>query len=90
MGAARHRPGGQVLHSAEYVGRAVAHLLADPDRHSSSGRKLDVGDLADVFAFNDIDGRRPPAFRLEGRMTLATRMQRLNGVVASVRSQGGA
>lgn len=78
-----------VVHSPEYVGRAVACLLADSGRHRWAGNRVAVGDLADVFGFNDVDGRRPGAFTLEGRMTLATRMQRLNRVVASVRSSGG-
>jgi NAD(P)-dependent dehydrogenase (short-subunit alcohol dehydrogenase family) len=72
----------QVLHSPEYVGRAVAALLADTDLRSLSGARLAVGDLARRYGFMDIDGRQPPAFRLEGRMSLATRMARLNRVVA--------
>ncbi|MFI6040946.1 SDR family NAD(P)-dependent oxidoreductase [Nocardia sp. NPDC051321] len=76
-----------VAHSPEYVGRAVASLLSDPDRHRWAGQKLAVGDLAQAYAFDDVDGRRPGAFTLEGRMTLATRMQRLNGIVASTRAE---
>lgn len=72
----------QVLHSPEYVGRAVASLLADTDLRSLSGVRLAVGDLARRYGFMDVDGRQPPAFRLEGRMSLATRMARLNRVVA--------
>jgi NAD(P)-dependent dehydrogenase (short-subunit alcohol dehydrogenase family) len=72
----------QVVHTPEYVGRAVACLLADPDLASRTGEGLAVGDLADEYGFADIDGRRPPAFRLEGRITLAARMQRLNRVAA--------
>ncbi|PXX54889.1 NAD(P)-dependent dehydrogenase (short-subunit alcohol dehydrogenase family) [Nocardia tenerifensis] len=76
-----------VAHSPEYVGRAVASLLGDPERHRWSGQKLAVGDLAQAYSFDDVDGRRPGAFQLEGRMTLATRMQRLNGIVASTRAE---
>jgi NAD(P)-dependent dehydrogenase (short-subunit alcohol dehydrogenase family) len=72
----------QVVHSPEYVGRAVAHLLADPQLMEVSGEKLAVGDLAAKYGFADVDGRQPGAFRLEGRMTLATRMERLMRVVA--------
>jgi NAD(P)-dependent dehydrogenase (short-subunit alcohol dehydrogenase family) len=72
----------QIVHTPEYVGRAVASLYADPDLLDASGEVLAVGDLAEHYGFNDIDGRRPPAFRLEGRMTLATRMERLNQVIA--------
>lgn len=70
-----------VVHSPEYVGRAITHLAADPEVLSRSGRILRTGDLADEYGFGDIDGRRLPAFRLEGRMSLATRMDRLNRVV---------
>ncbi|MCD0448230.1 SDR family NAD(P)-dependent oxidoreductase [Actinocorallia sp. API 0066] len=73
----------RIVHSPEYVGRAVAHLLAEPDLAARSGAALAVGDLAEEYGFDDVDGRRPPAFRLEGRMSLATRMERLNRVVAS-------
>jgi NAD(P)-dependent dehydrogenase (short-subunit alcohol dehydrogenase family) len=71
----------KVLHSVEYPGRAVACLLADPDVQQLSGRRLAVGDLAEHYGFCDVDGRRPPRFRLEGSMTLARRMERLNRVV---------
>jgi NAD(P)-dependent dehydrogenase (short-subunit alcohol dehydrogenase family) len=73
----------QVVHSPEYVGRAVACLLADPELAGESGRRLAVGELATRYGFTDVDGRQPPAFRLEGRMTLATRMDRLNRMVSS-------
>ncbi|WBB81398.1 SDR family NAD(P)-dependent oxidoreductase [Micromonospora sp. WMMD882] len=72
-----------VVHSAEYVGRAIAHLLADPTVRESSGQVLACGDLAERYGFSDVDGRRPPAFRLEGMMSLATRMERLNKVIAA-------
>jgi len=72
----------KIVHSPEYVGRALAFLTADPDVIEVSGERLAVGDLAAKYDFNDVDGRRPPPFRLEGRMTLATRMDRLNRVVA--------
>ncbi|MFI6825307.1 SDR family NAD(P)-dependent oxidoreductase [Micromonospora sp. NPDC050187] len=72
-----------VVHSAEYVGRAIAHLLADPSVREESGQVLACGDLAARYGFSDVDGRRPPAFRLEGMMSLATRMERLNKVIAA-------
>lgn len=71
----------RVVHSPEYVGRAVAHLLADAEVKAISGTRVAVGDLADRYGFTDVDGKQPPAFHLEGRMTLATRMERLNRVV---------
>ncbi|NGO66965.1 SDR family NAD(P)-dependent oxidoreductase [Streptomyces boncukensis] len=79
----------QIVHTPEYVGRAVAHLAADPKAGEDSGRRLAVGDLAARYGFTDVDGRQPAAFRLEGRMTLATRMQRLNRVVAAQRGESG-
>jgi NAD(P)-dependent dehydrogenase (short-subunit alcohol dehydrogenase family) len=72
----------QVVHSPEYVGRAIAALAADPEVMSVSGERLAVGDLAVKYGFTDVDGRQPPAFKLEGRITLASRMERLNRVVA--------
>jgi NAD(P)-dependent dehydrogenase (short-subunit alcohol dehydrogenase family) len=71
----------QVVHSPEYVGRAIASLLVDDELMTMSGERLAVGDLAVRYGFTDVDGRRPPPFRLEGRITLAARMERLNRVV---------
>ncbi|HEX7278717.1 MAG TPA: SDR family NAD(P)-dependent oxidoreductase [Solirubrobacterales bacterium] len=78
----------QVVHSPEYVGRAIAHLFADPELPELSGQGLAVGELAERYGFTDVDGRRPPAFRLEGRITLAARMERLNRVVARAAAEG--
>jgi NAD(P)-dependent dehydrogenase (short-subunit alcohol dehydrogenase family) len=72
----------QVAHSPEYVGRAVAHLAADEGVMGLSGQRLAVGDLAEKYGFTDTDGRRLPAFKLEGRMSLAARMERLNRVAS--------
>lgn len=77
-----------VVHSPEYVGRAVASLLADPAVGERSGAVVSTGDLAEEYGFTDVDGRKPPAFRLEGRMSLATRMHRLNRVVSAASSSG--
>jgi len=71
----------QVVHSPEYVGRAVAMAAADPNLIGRSGEALAVGDLAELYGFSDIDGRRPGGFRIEGKMTLAARMERLNRLV---------
>lgn len=51
--------------SVYYIGRAVAALAADPNVMEKSGRILAVGDLAREYGFTDIDGRQPPAFRME-------------------------
>lgn len=76
-----------VVHSPEYVGRAIAALLADPEVMGRTGQVLSTGDLAVEYGFADVDGRQPPPFRLEGRMSLATRMHRLNKVVKSAAEQ---
>ena len=77
----------QVVHSPEYVGRAVACLAGDEQIMELSGQALAVGDLAQRYEFTDVDGRQPPAFRLEGRMTLAARMERLGRVVLQAERQ---
>ncbi|HUA74744.1 MAG TPA: SDR family NAD(P)-dependent oxidoreductase [Solirubrobacteraceae bacterium] len=79
----------EAVHSSEYVGRAIAHLMADPELMGLSGEALAVGDLARRYGFTDVDGRQPPAFRLEGRITLANRMARLGRIAASAREQAG-
>jgi NAD(P)-dependent dehydrogenase (short-subunit alcohol dehydrogenase family) len=55
-----------VTESPEYVGRAITHLAADPDRRSRSGELLTAGDLARVYGFTDVDGSQPEAFALPG------------------------
>jgi len=50
--------------SPEYLGRAVAHLAADPDVFRKSGTLLTVGELAKEYGFTDTDGRQPEPFRL--------------------------
>jgi NAD(P)-dependent dehydrogenase (short-subunit alcohol dehydrogenase family) len=52
--------------SPEYLGRALAHLAADPDRLARSGSLLTAGDLAREYGFTDVDGSQPEAFVLPG------------------------
>jgi NAD(P)-dependent dehydrogenase (short-subunit alcohol dehydrogenase family) len=80
----------QVVHTPEYVGRAVAGLAADPELAELSGQRVAVGDLAGRYGFTDVDGKQPGAFRLEGRITLAARMERLNRVVRSANQEATA
>lgn len=47
-----------------YIGRAVAALAADPAVMARSGRVWTVGTLADEYGFTDVDGRKPPPFRI--------------------------
>ena len=51
--------------SVEYIGHAVAALAADPDIMDKTGAVLTVGDLARAYGFTDVDGRQPPAYRLQ-------------------------
>ena len=51
--------------SPEYIGRAVAFLAADPRMMEKSGKILAVGDLAQEYGFADVDGKQPPAFRID-------------------------
>jgi NAD(P)-dependent dehydrogenase (short-subunit alcohol dehydrogenase family) len=50
--------------SPEYLGRAIAHLVADPARFERSGELLTAGELARVYGFTDVDGTQPEAFRI--------------------------
>jgi NAD(P)-dependent dehydrogenase (short-subunit alcohol dehydrogenase family) len=77
----------QIVHSPEYVGRAIAHLAAEESIMELSGETLTAGELAQRYGFTDIDGRQPPPFRLEGRITLANRMARLGKVVEQAAGQ---
>ncbi|OAH15634.1 short chain dehydrogenase [Streptomyces jeddahensis] len=51
-----------IAESPVYVGRAVAALAADPDRHRWNGRSLSSGQLAEEYGFTDADGSRPNAW----------------------------
>ncbi|MDP3853806.1 SDR family oxidoreductase [Phenylobacterium sp.] len=42
-----------------FVGRAVAALAADREVHRKAGQVLFAADLAEVYGFTDVDGRRP-------------------------------
>jgi NAD(P)-dependent dehydrogenase (short-subunit alcohol dehydrogenase family) len=42
-----------------YLGRAVAALAADPEVRRKAGAAFFVGDLADEYAFTDLDGGQP-------------------------------
>jgi NAD(P)-dependent dehydrogenase (short-subunit alcohol dehydrogenase family) len=53
-----------VTESPEYLGRAVAHLAADPARFERTGELLTAGDLARVYGFTDVDGSQPETFTL--------------------------
>ena len=48
--------------SPEYVGRAIALLAADAGLLRKSGRAFRSGELARLYKFTDVDGRRVPPF----------------------------
>lgn len=48
----------------EYLGRAVAALVADPHVLALSGQLLTAGELARQYGFTDADGRQPEPFRI--------------------------
>jgi NAD(P)-dependent dehydrogenase (short-subunit alcohol dehydrogenase family) len=51
-------------HSPEFVGRAVAHVLADEDRMSLTGTGAQAATLARRYRFADVDGRTIAPFAL--------------------------
>jgi NAD(P)-dependent dehydrogenase (short-subunit alcohol dehydrogenase family) len=48
-----------ISESPRFVGRAVAALAADPDRHRWTGRSTSSGELAREYGFTDLDGTQP-------------------------------
>ena len=65
-----------LVHSPEYVGRAVAHLAADPDVLGQSGEGFQVATLAGRYRFVDVDGRSFERFLMpeENRLQSKQRM----------------
>jgi NAD(P)-dependent dehydrogenase (short-subunit alcohol dehydrogenase family) len=49
--------------SPRYVGRAVAAVAADPDRHRWNQQSLTSGRLSAEYGFTDLDGSRPDIWR---------------------------
>jgi NAD(P)-dependent dehydrogenase (short-subunit alcohol dehydrogenase family) len=49
--------------SPQFIGRAVAALAADPDVMRKSGQVLIAAELAEEYAFTDVDDRRPSSLR---------------------------
>jgi NAD(P)-dependent dehydrogenase (short-subunit alcohol dehydrogenase family) len=52
-----------ITETPRYVGRAVAHLAADPEVARWNGQSLSSGQLAKVYGFTDLDGSQPDAWR---------------------------
>jgi NAD(P)-dependent dehydrogenase (short-subunit alcohol dehydrogenase family) len=59
-------------HSPEYVGRAVASVLADEDRMGLSGTGAQAATLARRYGFADVDGREIAPFVLPDEYRLAS------------------
>jgi NAD(P)-dependent dehydrogenase (short-subunit alcohol dehydrogenase family) len=57
-------------HSPEFVGRAVAAVLADPDRTRLSGTGAQAADHAARYGFTDTDGRTITPFALPDEFRL--------------------
>jgi len=52
-----------ISETPRYVGRAVAHLAADPQVGRWQGQWLSSGQLAQVYGFTDLDGSQPDGWR---------------------------
>src|SRR3954451_14012531 len=63
-------------HSPEFVGRAVAHVLADEDRMAMSGTGAQAATLAARYRFADVDGRAIAPFALPGDFKLSSPSER--------------
>ena len=61
--ATAREPHFAISETPRYVGRAAAHLAADPDVTRWNGRSLSSGGLAREYGFTDLDGSRPDAWR---------------------------
>src|SRR5688500_422009 len=61
--ALERQPHFGISETPRYVGRAVAHLAADPKVARWNGQSLSSGQLAKVYGFTDIDGSQPDAWR---------------------------
>ena len=61
--AAAKEPHFVISETPRFIGRAVAALAADPDRHRWTGQSLSSGGLAQVYGFKDLDGSQPDCWR---------------------------
>ncbi|HEX5888808.1 MAG TPA: SDR family oxidoreductase [Pyrinomonadaceae bacterium] len=61
--ATKIQPHFVITETPRYVGRAVAHLAADPNVARWNGQSLSSGQLAKTYNFTDVDGSQPDAWR---------------------------
>jgi NAD(P)-dependent dehydrogenase (short-subunit alcohol dehydrogenase family) len=52
-----------ITETPRYVGRAIAHLAADPEVARWNGKTASSGELAKIYGFTDLDGSQPDAWR---------------------------
>lgn len=52
-----------ITETPRFVGRAVAHLAADPEVARWTGQSLSSGQLSKVYGFTDLDDTQPDAWR---------------------------
>ncbi len=52
-------PGFDISESPAFVGRGIAALAADPDRHAFAGQVVSSALLARIYGHTDLDGSRP-------------------------------
>jgi NAD(P)-dependent dehydrogenase (short-subunit alcohol dehydrogenase family) len=62
-GRFRAPPDFALSESPRYVGRGVAAVSADPQRHRWNQRSVTSGQLAAEYGFTDVDGSRPDIWR---------------------------
>src|SRR5918992_389821 len=77
--ATAREPHFAISETPRYVGRAVAHLAADPEVSRFNGRSLSSGALAKEYGFTDLDGSRPDAWRYMVEVQDAGRPADVNG-----------
>jgi hypothetical protein len=56
-------PGFAVSESTRYVGRAVAALALDPNRHRWNQKAVSSAQLAQEYGFTDVDGSQPDVWK---------------------------
>lgn len=61
--ACAREPHFAISETPRFVGRGIAALAADPDRHRWNGRSTSSGELAATYGVDDLDGSRPDAWR---------------------------
>lgn len=61
----RSQPSLARTESPRYLGRAIAHLAADPAIMEKTGQILRVADLARAYSFTDLDGRLVEPFEID-------------------------